>query len=310
MIYYNLIIYYQGFYIDPQGRENAIELSQKGSFFSKVVYISPDIKQMTSFRWSIVRCEDEKSLFQSFNTQNEQENIKENNIYIGGKFQRYISRIEDKNTYIKDVSDCRYMYEFIIRSIDYTNVILYEDYKRKAKSFLDVLPDVFSLWTSLYNFLSLIFSKFYSKSFDKYKLIENLLSRQKKFIPKIKKRINKTNDINLEDFLIENDLNKEDYKNLNIINDSIISENDNVLNKIENENDDNNLINKEYTDKILPKRRFVDFIYNNLNYFEKCCHHEKQDIINDCKKIIFKYYSIENILFNQILFENLIEDYK
>lgn len=237
--------------------------------------------------------------------------IKENNIYIGGKFQRYISRIEDKNTYIIDVSDCRYMYQFIIRSIDYTNAILYEDYKRKSKSFLDILPDVFSLWISLYNFLSLIFSKFYSKSFDKYKIIENLLSRQKKFLPKIIKKINKTKDINLEDNLIEYDLNENNYNNLHNINDSIISENDDVLNK--KENDDNNLINKEYSDRILPKRGFFDFIYNNINDFidfENCCHHKKQDIIRDCKKIIFKYYSIENLLFNQILFENLIEDYK
>ena len=73
-IYYKLRIYYQGFYIDPQRSENPIELSQKGSFSSKVVYISPDIKQMTSFRWSIVRCEDEKNLFLNFNTKNEEEN--------------------------------------------------------------------------------------------------------------------------------------------------------------------------------------------------------------------------------------------
>jgi hypothetical protein len=36
----------------------------------------------------------------------------------------------------------------------------------------------------------------------------------------------------------------------------------------------------------------------------------KIDIINTCNAIIFKYLSIENILYSQIIFENLLKDYK
>ena len=36
----------------------------------------------------------------------------------------------------------------------------------------------------------------------------------------------------------------------------------------------------------------------------------KQKIISKCNEIISKYYSIENIVYNQILLENLFKDYQ
>ena len=59
----------------------------------------------------------------------------------------------------------------------------------------------------------------------------------------------------------------------------------------------------------LPKMPFVDFIANNL-YCNSCCKSNKQKLITLSNQIIYKYYSIENILYNQIKFENLLNDYK
>ena len=58
----------------------------------------------------------------------------------------------------------------------------------------------------------------------------------------------------------------------------------------------------------LPKLRFFDYFFNNV--YSKCCVYiKKQKLIDSCDEILYKYYSIENILFNQILFENLMKDY-
>ena len=49
-------------------------------------------------------------------------------------------------------------------------------------------------------------------------------------------------------------------------------------------------------------------MFNNV-YCKCCCFIKKQKLIDSCNRILFKYFSIENILYNQILFENLMKDY-
>ena len=73
---------------------------------------------------------------------------------------------------------------FMIDTIDTLNgnVFLYQDYKRKKRSILDIAADIFSLWISFYNGFTFLFSKLYSKSFDKYKIIDNILSKQKEIL--------------------------------------------------------------------------------------------------------------------------------
>ena len=106
---------------------------------------------------------------------------------------------------------------------------------------------------------------------------------------------------------MENDFEKENHDKL-LSNDKYDEENK----KIDDINNENNLIEKEVEqERILPKPRFLDLIYNT---FEEncycCCHCKRQELICACNKIIYQYYSIENILYNQIMIENLFEDYK
>ena len=60
---------------------------------------------------------------------------------------------------------------------------------------------------------------------------------------------------------------------------------------------------------ILKKLSFYDFYSNNI--YSKCCKRIKnQEIINSVNEILYKYLSVEMLLYNQIKLENLFKDYK
>ena len=187
--------------------------------------------------------------------------------------------------------------QFYLNGLRYSNSFLYEDYKRKENSFWNSIPNIFSLWLSLYNGFKFVFAKLYSKNFDNYKIMESVLSKQKK-LQINKKQINEINimkDFNIEDNLI--DKYSENEKN---------EKNDNNIDDVD---DKGNFSDKKMEERILPKRAFFDFVFNTL-YFKRCCKIEKQQLISACNDIIQKYYSFENILYNQIMIENLWKDYK
>ena len=188
------------------------------------------------------------------------------------------------------------------------NTVLYNDYKRKAKSILDCYANIFSLWISLYNGFTFIFLKLYSKSFDKYKIMEKILSRQKENLflnkePKFFEKKIKENDKG--DILLEDIKEEEHNDNQIMINDS------NIMEEESNDNKDKiNFIGKDNKqERILPKLSFLDFFFN-IFYCKKCCFLKRQKLIEACNNIMFQYYSVENILYNQIMLENLFKDYK
>ena len=72
----------------------------------------------------------------------------------------------------------------------------------------------------------------------------------------------------------------------------------------------NNKEQNEQNDEIiyLNKIYFFDFLLDNII----CKKNKKKKnyiIIDICNDIICKYTSVENILYNQIIFENLLKDY-
>ena len=75
-----------------------------------------------------------------------------------------------------------------------------------------------------------------------------------------------------------------------------------------NELEDNNIRKKKNKKRILPKFNLFDFILNNI--YCKCCKIRKHELISRCNEFITKYYSIENIIYNQIKFDNIFKDYK
>ena len=93
--------------------------------------------------------------------------------------------------------------------------------------------------------------------------------------------------------MIETNNENEEHSNINIEDPKILSE---------------DLVEK--SELFLPKLSFFSYIFNFF-YSEKCKSNMKnQIIISKCNDIVSKYYSIENILHNQILIENLLKDYK
>ena len=176
-------------------------------------------------------------------------------------------------------------------------------YKRKAITLMDYLANIAALGTSVFNLLTKIFGTLYSKNFDNYKIVENILSKEIKKVRKVKLNDKIESKFNLESNLIDDDI-EENYKN-NLYNDR---------NSLNNENDDKNDVDNmnedEDVDKIskLPKLRFYEFFFNLV--YSKCCTYiKRQKLIDTCDQILSNYFSVENILYNQILFENLLTDY-
>ena len=178
----------------------------------------------------------------------------------------------------------------------------YEEYKRTKKSILDTISNICSLSLTIFNVLSVCIN-FYSQNFNNYKIIEKILENKNTI--KIKNtKYDLNNDTNKKDSLLE----KNDDKNNLCINDEDTDKLDEENNK-ENNDNYNNINEEQNKNRNLPKLTFFDYFFNYI-YCEKCCKIRKQKIISKCNEIISKYYSIENIIYNQILLENLFKDYK
>ena len=307
---FQFVVRYQGFAFLPQRADPIVQLSDN-LFHSISQAFNSDIKLRNLFRWTITRYEDSKGLSQIFDyfKEEEPENVKENNIFIGGSFENFDTMIIDKNTGFSQRENTKLLLIFDSIDLNRTNNVLYKDYKRKPKSILDCFANIFSLWISLYNGFTFIFLKLYSKSFDKYKIIENILSRQKKdlFLNKeLKYHEKKIKANNKGDILLEDFIEKEHNDDQILISDTNIikeKESSDINSKLTfNEKDDEQ-------ERILPKLSFLDFFYNAF-YKEKCCIDKRQKLIEACNKIMLQYYSVENMLYNQIMLENLFQDYK
>ena len=176
------------------------------------------------------------------------------------------------------------------------DITQYTEYFRKEVSKLDLLANILALMVNSFTVVRFIL-RFYSKNFNNFKIIENLLNRQ--FIKNY--RINSsTSDIS--DFE-NNKLNpiKNDF--YNNIEDNNIDDND--MNNVDDnkDNDEEDLYSKK-----IKKLRFFDFFLNNCYC---CCKKRKpQKIIHICNEIVYKYASVDNLIKSQILIENFLKDYK
>jgi len=183
----------------------------------------------------------------------------------------------------------------------------YIEYTRLKKSFLDVLANIGALFSTIFTIFNFIFS-FYSRNFNNYKIVKEILSRPKKEILNKNIKLSRSKTIKFENINI---------KNKNILNNDNQSFNTNksvpfkpkginLTNKIEIKNESNYISNYNYN---FGKINFIHFIFNNI-YFKRKNGIKEQEIIDICNNILSKYTSIDVILYNQIIFENLLKDYK
>ena len=170
----------------------------------------------------------------------------------------------------------------------------YTEYKRQKVSILDVIADISALFSTVFGFFLFGF-QFYSKNYDNYKIIENILSEKQSKIIKRTTQIELGDQINETNSKIEESIERGKS-------DLFIPSDKNEI----KEDDEKKDIKKETN---LEKPSFRHFLFNN--FYCDCLKFKKEHkIIELCNEIFAKYYSIELILYNQILFENLIRDYK
>jgi len=189
----------------------------------------------------------------------------------------------------------------LLGEVNLLNILdIITEYKRKKVSKLDLLANIGALSSTIYGIFIKLFSLIYSKNFDNYKIIDKILSQ------KLKINYNESKIKNKKEIELGND-----FKNS--MNDEFSLENKLIINDTEdnysNYNNNYNIKNME-SDSTLPRLRFFDFFINNI-YNKRCCYKSnKQELLSICNKILYRYISIDYILYNQIKLENLFKDYK
>ena len=239
--------------------------------------------------WQVIKYKDKGGLFL------------EGMEYIGGSLKSGHLLVEEPNYMFFPIDSSHFIIGLFLYEIEIgLNVDYYDEYIRTEVSFLTVLANSFSLWMSLYSGLKVIFDFIYAKNFNNYKIIQKILSKIDKGKAKEEISIELDTDINKSDKLIDNQSIEK-----NVIKDDYNSKN----NLIENDNE-NQFVQSKDDSLELPRLHFFDYIFNNLYCSKKCCcDYKKQMLITESNNIVYKYFSVENLLYNQIMFENMLKDY-
>ena len=244
-----------------------------------------------NLEWQIFRYKDIGGLFS-----NEKE-------YIGGSIKSGDIYIYDY-FYSKDLpylnKTDKYVHLYTIKVNN--NLEYYDEYIRTKVTWLTIFANSFSLWMSFYSGLKFIFEFIYANNFNNYKIIQEILSKSDKGKLKEENNIELSSDFNKSNELINNQIDEK-----NIITKDDLTDKEKL---IEN-SDDYHKINNEDDSIVLPKLHFFDYLFNNFYGSRKCfCDYKKQMMISTSNQILYKYFSVENILYNQIKIENLLKDYK
>ena len=153
-----------------------------------------------------------------------------------------------------------------------------------------------------------MFFYFYEKNFDNYKLLEKILNKSKEPIKEIE--LSSGFNTSLTTFKGKNNTNSSEFANFDPLIEKSSTETKLNINNITDINRDSTEISeKEGSLFDLKKLHFYDFFFNNI-YFKCCKRIKNKDIIDNINDIIYKYLSIDALLYNQIKLENLFKDYK
>ena len=303
---YTFVLFYSGYEINHQNETSPLEPKE----IPIIYHVSPFEDKYTLFynHWKNIIYKEEKGLLGTF------ENLLGNdNDYYGGEYINSLIYTPDKPEELKEEeksNNIKLLAHIYTNSLEIEHYI--DNYSRTKKSIWTTFANICSLSLTIYNGFIFVFYWIYSKNFDSYKIIEKILSKSNNKNINNNKMDNKKNinfndnimielsdDFDKKNNLIEKDNNDSNNKESN---DNKINKEKDDSDKFENNNDDNN-------NRYLPKLHFYDYFINNI-YMKKCCSSNKQDIISACNEIILKLYSVDHILHNIIILENLFKDYK
>ena len=282
---YDVILNYTGFKLDHQS-ENPL---QKTYIQEEFLFSFSNKVTLNLLKWKTIKYIEEKGLFGTF-----EKNIfgKSNELYGGQiiSYQNLDFNREEIFGRIEKEYNSKIIYLFTVYNL-FEKIT--DTYTRKKKGIFDPISLICSLSLTVYNGFIFAFCTLYSKNFDNYKVIESILSKNRK--PLLKKKIKEEKAIELS-----SDFDKKE----NLID----NEDNNILEPKEKEKEDDNENNEE-NERCLPKLNFYDYIFNNI-YCKNRCLSNKQEIVGLCNEIISKYYTMDFIIYNQMKLENLFKDYK
>ena len=283
--FFTFVLWRQSYIINLQDKEQPIILGDNNYLISQSV-MNQDVARTVTNYWRIINITEEKGLLDNF--------IEKKKKFIGGDiYQSESGNIKSVivNTDITPGYNFHGIYKPIFHigiDNDFDN---YVEYKRKRVSEFSLIANICSLALTIFNGFRFGFNFFYSEKFANYEVIDKILSskrksKQKKIVEtKFDKSfpllsINEMKDVEIEE--------KEEEKN---------------------ENKTDRLIEIEENEDSLPKYNIFSFIANFF-YCNRCKKNKVQANITICNNILEKYYSIENLLYNQFMLENLLQDYK
>ena len=250
--------------------------------------------------WGLIKYNDESKgfsrLFDKFR--------KINRTYIAGYIEKTDYYILDDSFYGYNKEEQTFR-KFLGRCVMINHQDKITEYRRNKKSFMDILANILALLSTIYTGFAFSFGFLYSKNFDNYKIVEKILSEKKGKTFNTKNN----NDRNIKEIELSTD-----FKNSSLINTPSTS--NCIINDV---NNDENVNNESYTNYKsnnnvesninLPKFRFWDFLLNSF-YIRCLFKSDKHEFLSICNEILYKYISIDYILYNQIKLENLFKDYK
>ena len=285
-----LHIYFNNYSIDHYNEDNPV-ISKQINHYYRGDYINNDTLIYDGF-WGVYIYAEKKGLEKIFDYI-----FGSQNNYTIGNIEDYYSSRNSKILADENEEDYRcFLFYFLYNPLEGIKM-----YTRQKKSIFDCLANIAALNTTIFSIMVKSFAMIYSRNFDNYKIMEKLLSKEikKKKEEEIELSNNVKDNTNMNDLNYEKNLIDKESK-------EDISDNQNLITS------DDFITKDEIVDESvkLPKLRFFDFFFNNVYSSRLCVSLQKQKLISSCDEILYKYYSIENILLNQLLFENLMKDYK
>jgi len=273
------------------------------NYFAHYIYMPNTFGIRESlFDWEVIKYKDKRTLFDTL-TNNKRE-------YYTGHVKGEEKTSESVYQYPEDFTDYIFYdekigYYIVFFTVKYFNPHRdYLLYKRTKFQFMDVIANIGALFSTIKFFFSIGFY-FYSRNYDNYEIVGKILNP-----PKEKKEIILLNSkIKSEEDKIINEINN----NLDKLIEDDTDKNKNELNKkeynVNNYCDYDEEDNQGNSGNALKKLNFYDFFFNNV--YLKCCRKNKnQELINNVNDIVYKYLSIDYLLYNQIKLENLFKDYQ
>ena len=279
---------YSGFQLDHQGDIPLIK--DDSTFFVNFYCFSFTSTVLTLLNWEIVRYEESKGMLGIFDKWSEEE-AGYTGGYISLKGNTFLTHPIIRTNIIQG-KRVKLLAEFLL-----TNV-LNTEYRRKKISFLDVLANIGALFMTIYSVFLFIFN-YYSKNFNNYQIIKSIMNKKTDKLSQNVKPKSNEKLIRMEKELDDINNNDDDEKKLHLIT--------NYDNRLSINNEENSDIELENTEE-LRKFSFFQFFLNNI-YNKSCCKLNEQEIIGLINKITVNYLSIDLILYNQIMIENILKDY-